>query len=295
MRTRFSSSEPMKARFGIPKPPSGTRDISENDVYDVAEFRFANVNVPVPPGYLIPAGTKNISTNGTHDVAEFANAAVAIPYNVFGEDAELVQTYDLGTVKLSATGYASWTPSTTATTIKASSNIGTITASDLDTYEYLQLSRFVANTTYISGTTLKAAVIKQVIELAQVAHRKPSNFTNLTSKTDNNNYGATLFTANLMDYYNASGTHTLAWTGGYGFYPSASGPSFASTTTANTTITIKSPAYNARCSNTYFSTTMAGKVDQDKSTISCVVYVYRMKKHGLLWTLYHDTVEEYNK
>ena len=40
-------------------------------------------------------------------------------WNPWGDDAELVQTYDMGTTALEDTLFASWTPSTTAKAIQA--------------------------------------------------------------------------------------------------------------------------------------------------------------------------------
>lgn len=248
---------------------------------------------PIPSEYVIPTGTKDISANGTVSVSGFASANVAVPWNPLGEDAELIQTFDMGETKLSSTTFKGWTPSTTAKTIKSASTLGTI-SSDLGTYEYVIYSVFDATLAYASGTTLKGAPVRQVISLMQHIHRKPSNLTNLASATDNQNYCATFFTANLMDYYNTGGTHTLAWTGSYGLYPVASSATFSSSTSTSPTITVKSPAFTARCSTTYFTTTMAAAVDQANSKLKCKVYVYRIKKNFTAYKMFHDLVEKYN-
>ena len=248
---------------------------------------------PIPNEYVIPTGTKDISANGTVNVSGFASANVSVPWNPLGEDAELIQTFDMGETKLSATTFNGWTPSTTAKTIKSASTLGSI-SSDLGTYEYVIYSVFDATLAYASGTTLKGATVRQVISLMQHIHRKPSNLTNLASATDNQNYCVTFFTASLMDYYNTGGTHTLAWTGSYGLYPAASAATFSSSTSTSPTITVKSPAFTARCSTSYFTTTMAAAVDQANSKIKCKVYVYRIKKKFTAYKMFHDLVETYN-
>ena len=216
-------------------------------------------------------------------------------WNPLGEGAELIQTYDMGTKKLSATGFNTWTPTTTATSIQATSNLGTITSPALDTYEYVIKTVFESNTAYASDNTLVAAVVRQIFEIVQIVHRKPSNLTNMISSTDNYNYCATMYTAPWMEYYNTSGTHTMTWTGSYGIYPAATAATFSSTSSLNPTITIKAPTYNARCYKSYFKEAMASAVDKEASTIKCKVYVYRIKKNGsTLMSMYGEIVDIYN-
>ena len=61
---------------------SGTKDITSNGEYDVTAFQKANIQVPVPSGYIKPSGTKDITSNGTHDVTSYANAKVSVLPNV---------------------------------------------------------------------------------------------------------------------------------------------------------------------------------------------------------------------
>lgn len=216
-------------------------------------------------------------------------------WNPLGADAELIATYDMGTTALSATSFNGWTPSTTAKTIKASTNLGTITSPSLDLYEYAIKTVFESNTAYTSGTTLVAAVVRQLCEIVQIIHRKPSSFANMASGTDNYNYCGTFYTAPWMRYYDTSGAEKMAWTGSYGIYPTATAATFGSTTGENTTITIKAPAYTARCYKSYFKEAMASAVDQANSTIKCKVYVYRYKRtKSTLWQMYHECVDVYN-
>ena len=57
----------------------GTIDISENGTHDVAAYAEANVDVPIPEGYIVPEGVLAIIENGTHDVTPYTEANVAVP------------------------------------------------------------------------------------------------------------------------------------------------------------------------------------------------------------------------
>lgn len=58
--------------------PTGTKSITSNGTHDVRTYESAEVNVPIPSGYIKPSGTKSITTNGTHDVTSFASATVNV-------------------------------------------------------------------------------------------------------------------------------------------------------------------------------------------------------------------------
>lgn len=215
-------------------------------------------------------------------------------YNPFGDELTLLESYASESWLLKNTSYNGWAPSTTAKTIVSSATKSSTQVLDLDQYEYLIKWIVTANIAYASGTTKKGAPVKQITVLYQHIHRKPSSFSNLSDEIDNYNYCVTLFTAPLMDYYDTSGSHKVAWTGSYGFYGAATAATFSSSTSLTPTLTVKRPAMTARCSTTYFTTTMAAAVDQNTSTMSCRGYLYRMKKGSFGRAAYDDVIEEYN-
>lgn len=57
---------------------NGTVEVLPDDGYVLSKVT-ANVNVPIPSGYIKPSGTKNISANGTHNVKEYENVSVDVP------------------------------------------------------------------------------------------------------------------------------------------------------------------------------------------------------------------------
>jgi len=71
--------------------PVGVINITENGDHDVTEKATARVNVPVPPGYVIPTGSVDIMQNGQGiDVAGKATANVNVPQGVFPSGTKLI-------------------------------------------------------------------------------------------------------------------------------------------------------------------------------------------------------------
>ena len=73
------------ARVNVPIPPgyvlpTGSLDITENaDGIDVTEKASVNVNVPIPPGYIKPTGKVTINQNATGlDIAQYAEADIDV-------------------------------------------------------------------------------------------------------------------------------------------------------------------------------------------------------------------------
>ena len=72
------------ANVNVPIPngyikPSGTKEITENGTHDARDYESVSVNVPIPDGYIQPSGTLDITENGTHDVTEKASVNVNVP------------------------------------------------------------------------------------------------------------------------------------------------------------------------------------------------------------------------
>lgn len=215
------------------------------------------------------------------------------PYNPFGEQAELLTTYPKQTFILKDTDFNTWTPSTTAKAIQATATLGTWSI-DLANYEYFTKFIAEAKINYVDGTTKKAAVVRQVTETYQYIFRRPGSVASLGSLTNDTNICSTITTPGLADYYNSSGNRAIGWTASYGFYLGATAHTFASSTNTSTTLTIKRPALNARCSTTYLSTTMGGKVDKETSTIDCWGELYRCKKGCFGRSIFNDLISTYN-
>ena len=195
------------------------------------------------------------------------------------------QIYDSGSIKLSATSYPSWTPSTTASDIRATAN-GTAFYGHFDQYEYILKWEYRFNAVTVSGATLKAQLLYEGADQYQVLCKRPSSWANIQAGNWNGNTCNTYFTVPFMRYYNTSGTLTYTHSISYGIYPALTAATFASSTADITTVTPKCPKVSARCSATYFATTRAPQLDQDESTLSIVGKLYRYKIPGEVRDMY---------
>lgn len=218
------------------------------------------------------------------------------PWNYLGDDAEFVsEIYPKTSIKLKDTSFNGWTPSTTAKTIVTSSTLTSkaFTANFAE-YEYLLRWRWSVDVAYKSGATLKIQIYRPCGEVWQWIGKRPSSLANIGSETFNGNACVTYFTAALLSYYTSSGSMSYTWSASYGLYASVTACTFASSTADSTTVTPKTPTWNARCSTTYMSTTRATELDQDNTTLIMRGELWRLKKKGTVRNMLENCVSIYN-
>lgn len=208
-----------------------------------------------------------------------AAAINAIPggkYNWMGANVECLDD-DLynATVQLSSTTYNTWTASTTAKSLKATTSLPTFSA-DMANYAYLLHWVTVAHVALKETATLTAIPLLQINVFDQQIMKRPSSLANI--QADNYNGNVYVNTAGLgwMRYYNASSSLTYTWSSSYGFYGAVPTPTFASSTAATTNVTPKTPILYARCSTSYFDTGRYGDIDIDNTYWTIHGELYRM-------------------
>jgi hypothetical protein len=102
-----------------------------------------------------------------------------------------------------------------------------------------------------------------------------------------------MLTAPIIDYYNTSGTHTMTYSGSYGFYQSAVAATFSNSTSDTPNLTIKTPSISARCNSTYFAVARGSDVDKANSTVKLKGELWRMKHSNTVEAMYASAVDLY--
>lgn len=220
-----------------------------------------------------------ITLNG-NVVTSSGNALTMTTRNWMGKNPELLKEVFTLDTTLGATNYASWTPSTTASTIRASSTISTKETINLVDYDYILVWKSDCNISYDNTWSINAAsCLREVTFWTQGVYRRPANPTTVVERTYN--YAATtqnIYQVQYCLYYNTTPALALANTTYSPCYiSSVTAPTFSSTSVDSPTLTIKTPVLSARCSSTYFSTDNAAKVDQTKTTVKMRGYLYRVE------------------
>lgn len=227
----------------------------------------------------------------------FVSAVQALPQMTgslswLGADVEFVTEYDPLTKKLSATSFASWTPSTTATDILATQNLGTFVTEDFANHEYYILWECSMPIVTADTATKKALPLFAVSSQVQSIYKRPSSWANIEATNFNGNVCSSLAAGTFLRYYGSTtGTMTYTWATSYGFYFTLTAATFSSTTAANPTVTVKTPKVTARCSTTYMSTANAALIDQEKTVITINAKVYRAKSRGVFHGNYENVIK----
>ena len=249
--------------------------------------RFTDTSGTTATAAEVENGKKFYSADGTETLGTYA-------WDFKGYKPELVNgnLYSFS-ASLADTDFATWTPATTASVIVASTNVGTFTA-DMVNYEYLLHWKCTFDGVYPSGTTMKAAPVREIGDLWQTILRRPNSVANLAASNFNGNGCITLNSTPLNVYYNTNGTLSYTYSISYGVYPAAVAATYSSSTSNTPTVTMKSPSYSARCNSSYFSTARAGDIDQDNSVIHIKGELWRVPKGAVSRSLYESLVDLYN-
>ena len=214
------------------------------------------------------------------------------PFNWMGTNVECIddELYS-ATVQLSSTTYSTWTASTTAKSLKATSSLSTFTATDMENNAYMLRWVVCSHIGLKETATLQAIPLKQVNIFDQQIIRRPSSLANIQSENFNGNVYVNTVGTGWTQYYKSDGTLTYAWSSSYGFYGSVPTPTFSSTTAASPTVTPKTPILYTRCSTTYFDTARYGDIDISNTYWTIKGYLYKMDADCCMRQRYEELVD----
>lgn len=256
----------------------------------------ATTYTPNKTSQQIIAAGQYLTGNQTIDMipAQYYDMSGSLAW--MGGGAELVTTFTLADVKLSATDFNTWTPSTTATDILATRAAGTFVATDAPNWNYFIVWETKIPIVYASAGTNKAKPLFLASIIINAILRRPSSYDNILASNFNNTVNATAYTGNFLRYYGTTtNSMTYTWSASYGLYGAATAATFSSATADSPTVTCKTPKIQARCSTTYMSTANAGYIDKDKTIISQKGYVYKAKRAAFIQGCYDREIAFVNE
>ena len=214
-------------------------------------------------------------------------------YNFMGKLPEFVQTVYTTEMALEDTGFATWTPSTSAATIVSSVTAGTFSA-DFANYEYILKWETSTDVALQSGATTKTQLIWEGADQYQMLCKRPNSLANIQAMNFNGNVCFTYFTVPFMRYYDTNGKSTYTHSISYGIYPTLTAATFSNSTSNTPTVTIKTPAITTRCYKSYFTEARAAEVDQENTSIKIVGKLYRINIAGAIREMYRDFYTRFN-
>lgn len=225
------------------------------------------------------SGSQSITVNDTYDVTNLAEVVVNVAggggdsWSWAGKNPTVVKTYT-DKVYLKDTAYATWTPSTTATTLSSSVNLSTYTG-DRDNYDYIVYGRWHSHYEYGAGATGTSEIQEAYSVYATDIFGYASNLSNMTNGTFNSTTtAAAAAMGGGMFYKNTSGVASYTASNSYGVYP----PSNPGVGVSTSTLTPRIPQINARCSTSEFTTTSAAAVDLDNSYYEYKIEIIQVDK-----------------
>lgn len=279
--------------------PSGQGSgVVVTDTTDSHGGTIRNINSVVLNGDTVTPSTlkQGITAHNALGQAITGTATDLSLWHWMGVDTELVDMVYNQSIPLSETLFATWTPSTTAKTLKATESLPVI-AIDTANYDYYIRWVYDVPIKYKSGTAMaKATALYQCGELfTGVFKRRGISSNGSVTPSATANWTVTVMNSSTLCVYHTSATAVSNINGiSYGFYLGLVAPTFSNATADNVNLTIKTPTLNCRCSTTYLSTAKCGAIDQS-TPFNVTGYLYRCKPIGMVRSVWDRNMEKYSQ
>lgn len=225
--------------------------------------------------------TKNITQNGTYNASSdnadgYSSVTVSVSgggdtWSWMGKNPAKVQTSLNEKVYLKDSAFATWTPTTTQTTLVSSRTLDQYDT-NFNNYDYVVVSQFHSHFEY--STSVLPHMKDFYLVAALAAYGYATNAASITADTTTlgGSAGNTYRLGGI--YVNTSGVDTYATGAQYGVYQTTGGTH----SVAATKITPQAPAIYARCSNTYLSTDAAAAINQNTSYYEQKIEIWRVDR-----------------
>ena len=251
-------------------------------------------------GHEIVTRTLTVAENGHYEpdfgVDGFSRVFVNVPkppWSWMGEEVEHLSDLDYQEYfTLADTTFPSWTPSTSYTTVKDTSQIFSFT-SDMANYDYVIVFFMEFDPVYEENAEKRFMIKRQVGEITYLLSRRPNSILNVQNHKFNFNIAAAQPVSTMFSYYNSSGSEELS-VGNYGIYMYSSNPTFGGAIADFPEITVRSPSIRTVCNSSYFSQTSAGLIIPNQSIVKLNCEVYRVQKPNMQGWIYQKLVDVYN-
>lgn len=228
--------------------------------------------------------TKSITANGTYNASSdsadgYSSVTVNVSgggggdtWNWMGKNSTKVATSLSEKVLLKDSAFATWTPTTTNTTIVTGENLNGYTA-NLDDYDYVVKWKFHTHFEY-DGTEQNQFVTDYYYTYSSIAFGYPNSLSYMNDGLNNGYSTSNIQGRYGLFYKNSTSVDMYTTSSQYGVIIYSS-PSL-SINTGTKVITPKSFTINARCGSGYFSTASASAVDQNASYYEQVIEIWRV-------------------
>lgn len=211
-------------------------------------------------------------------------------WSAYGKNPTLVQTALNEKVYLKDTPFASWTPTTTSTKMSDVSDLTSYTTPSFNNYDYVGVYKVHTHFEYGVGATNTAKLEDSYYTAICFVVGDYTSYEAVESYTANTTAVSSTNAKIGLLYYGSTGV--LSWgTSFYGYYVY----SFTNPTAALSSITLKKPQMNARCSSSTFSTANASAVDMDNSYCEMKIELWQVDRgtsaYGKEIAMIHDMYE----